>query len=149
MSTTIHPVKIPESRVRAERVGAAIIVESKTIGTDIRYKLETENISKSGMLLSWKRNTKIPFGVNTILEMKIDPQGSWFGSPVSCLGKVVRCQNESEESKNKVFGIRIVQINNEDMAKWEVGIQDFSSDSGTSHMVVEDKVIDPKYKKIS
>jgi hypothetical protein len=96
-------------------------VESRTIGTDASYSLITEDISRSGLLLVWDRDVKMPFIVNTLLELTIDPSGSCLDKPVSCLGKVVRREAESEDGKGHQtrLGIQIVQIDNNDLQAWE------------------------------
>ena len=105
------------NRVRAPRYvpDRDLMVESKTIGSDISYKLTTENVSRSGMLLSWQRSVQVPFLVNTIVEMRIDPRGEFLSMPVNCLGKVVRRDDESGVR----FGVQIIQIDNDDMVAWE------------------------------
>src|SRR5690606_15066634 len=95
MSQLIRPSK---SRVRAVRVPIDLQVESKTIGTDANYKLSTVDVSRSGLLLSWDKDFRIPFNVNTILEMTIDPDSKCLGGPVSCLGKVVRRERTEDRS---------------------------------------------------
>lgn len=109
----------PETRrVRAPRVPVDLIVESRTIGTSFTYDLMTEDISRSGLLLVWDRDVKMPFIVNTIIEMTIDPKSLCLNKPVNCLGKVVRRQDESDESSVQL-GVQIVQIDNTDLCAWE------------------------------
>ena len=114
----IRPSKL---RVRAPRVPVDIEVESRTIGTNAAYKLLTEDISRSGLLLVWDREVKMPFIVNTLLELTIDPSGSCLDKPVSCLGKVVRRDSGDEQGKGNSarLGIQIVQIDNSDLNAWE------------------------------
>lgn len=108
-------------RVRAPRVPLDLHVESRTIGTDASYSLITEDISRSGLLLVWDRDVKMPFIVNTLIEMTIDPTGNCLDKPVSCLGKVVRREAEAEDGKGHQtrLGIQIVQIDNGDLKAWE------------------------------
>ena len=111
-------------QVRAPRftTNGGLLVKSKTIGTMLAYQLSTDDISSSGMLLSWDHNATIPFRENTLLELEIDPQGSWLGKPLYCMGKVARRFVADEESKTK-FGISIVQMDGDCMNKWENCIQ--------------------------
>ena len=91
MSSVISRLVRPSvMRVRAPRVQMGIEVESKTIGTSASYVLNTEDISRSGLCLVWEREQRMPFNVNTLIEMTIDPKGACLDKPVSCLGKVVR-----------------------------------------------------------
>lgn len=121
MSVAARLVRPSQLRVRAPRVPMDLQVESRTIGTAAAYCFETEDISRSGMLLVWDRDVKMPFIVNTLLEMTIDPAGSCLGHPVSCLGKVVRRDAGDDESKGHSarLGIQIVQIDNSDLMAWE------------------------------
>ena len=122
MSYPARLVRPSKLRVRAPRVPVPIQVESRTMGTMSAYKLQTEDISRSGLLLVWDRDVvKMPFIVNTLLEMTIDPEGSYLGRPVTCLGKVVRRDPGSEDGKGHSarLGIQIVQIDNSDLSAWE------------------------------
>lgn len=121
MATAKRLVRPANLRVRAPRVPIDLVVESKTIGTPFAYALATEDVSRSGLLLVWDRDIKVPFNVNTLLELKIDPKGSCLDRPVSCLGKVVRRETGSHGDKtySARLGIQIVQIDNGDLASWE------------------------------
>ncbi len=109
------------TRVRAPRVPMDLQVESRTIGTSAAYRFSTIDISRSGLLLAWERETRMPFIVNTLLELTIDPSATHLQKPVSCLGKVVRREAESEDGKGNQarIGIQIVQIDNADLQSWE------------------------------
>lgn len=115
-----RPVRPSVMRVRAPRVPMGLEVASRTIGTDAAYQLITEDISRSGLLLVWDRDIKMPFIVNTLLEMTIDPAGSCLERPVSCLGKVVRRDADPAAGSHSArLGIQIVQIDNSDLVQWE------------------------------
>lgn len=121
MSLNARLVRPSKMRVRAPRVPVDLMVESRTIGTNASYKFTTIDISRSGLLLSWQRDTKMPFIVNTLLELTIDPKGDCLDRPVACLGKVVRreADDEDDTGKTMTLGIQIVQIDNTDLAQWE------------------------------
>jgi hypothetical protein len=106
-----------DNRIRTRRyqVDTGILVESKTIGTDISYRLTTKNVSRSGMLLSWQKAFSLPFMVNTIIELKIDAKSAVLSEPVSCLGKVVRRVDQDGVH----FGVQIIQMENDDLVAWE------------------------------
>jgi hypothetical protein len=116
----VRPNKL---RVRAPRVPFDLKVDSKTIGTAFSYQLYTEDISRSGLLLVWDRDSVMPFNINTILELTIDPKGDYLGKPLSCLGKVVRRDIEAESEQNGPLatrlGVQIVQIDKSDLNAWE------------------------------
>lgn len=118
LSRLVRPSKL---RVRAPRVPIDLEVSSKTIGTDANYSFYTEDISRSGLLLVWEKDVKMPFIVNTLLELTIDPASACLEKPVSCLGKVVRREGTSPDGKGHGtrLGIQIVQIDNSDLSNWE------------------------------
>jgi hypothetical protein len=128
MSTTFSQyarlVRPNKLRVIAPRVPIDLHVESKTIGTSAAYHLYTEDVSRSGLLLVWDRDTTMPFNVNTLLEMIIDPSGTYLGKPLTCLGKVVRREiDKGEVGENQAattrLGVQIVQIDKTDLNAWE------------------------------
>lgn len=115
-----------ESRLRAPRfrMEKELRVSSRTIGTGVHYQLSTSDISRSGMLLSWRHAiNKVPFRENTLLELTIDPDQQLFKEPVHCIGKVVRKINENGKTNADVeLGIQIVQIENGDLSEWDLCI---------------------------
>lgn len=120
------PVRPRETLIRAPRahVTEKLVVESKTIGTKLSYQFDTDNISASGLLLTTDRISRVPFSVNTILEMTIDPHHEWLDAPLACLGKVVRreiCKETDKVPMTKTtkIGVQIVQIDNTDQLAWE------------------------------
>jgi hypothetical protein len=66
-------------------------------------------------------NRKLPFLVNTILELTVDPQGALFETPVQCLGKIVRMHQTTDRQTQ--FGVAIVQIEGKDAQTWERAIE--------------------------
>jgi len=120
------------ARTRSPRFlpGQELIVNSKTIGTSLSYKLKTEDVSETGLLLCWEYETQVPFLQNTLVEMEIDPTGAWLDEPLLCVGKVVRKFGEVGTK----FGIVIVQMDGESISSWEncVGrLQERAKDSTT------------------
>jgi hypothetical protein len=115
-------------RVRAPRfkLEQELVVTSKTIGTDVSFRLNTENVSRSGMLLRWGQTRPIPFIENTIIEMTIDPKGELLHRPVICLGKIVRKRGTYAQGDLE-FGIAIIQIDNADLDVWESCLEELSS----------------------
>jgi len=116
-------VRSNKLRVRAPRVPFDLTVDSKTIGTTFSYQLYTEDVSRSGLLLVWDRDSSMPFNVNTILELTIDPQGDYLGKPLTCLGKVVRRDiDKGADQRTHLatrLGVQIVQIDKSDLHAWE------------------------------
>ncbi len=117
--TILRPL---DSRVRAKRIGLLtnVVVESRTLGAPMVYNLDTENLSRTGILLHAGKNKKVPYRVNTILELTVDPRGSVFERPVSCLGKIVRVGQD--EASRPLYGVHIVQMDVKDVAAWEATV---------------------------
>ncbi len=137
LSRLVRPNKL---RVRAPRVPIDLEVRSKTIGTSNDYSFFTEDISRSGLLLLWEKDVKMPFIVNTLLELTIDPTSACLEKPVSCLGKVVRrdCTSPDGKGHGTRLGIQIVQIDNSDLVAWEGCLSELEKRFGieTSNKIV-------------
>ncbi len=120
MAAKILADKPGNPRIRAPRYNtdSELVVHSKTIGTALCYKLKTEDISVSGLLLSWDHNSRVPFLINTLIEMEIDPDCKLLDRPLSCVGKVVRRFGSDQASGTK-FGISIVQMDTNSIQDWE------------------------------
>ncbi|MFK7873820.1 MAG: PilZ domain-containing protein [Oligoflexales bacterium] len=103
-----------------------INVSAKTIGSLESFQLTAENVSDTGLLITWNRDPSIPFCQSTILEINIDPVGEWLLEPLQCLGKVVRREDDYGEVR---FGINIVQMGAEEQEQWESCVRHLS-DSG-------------------
>jgi hypothetical protein len=137
LSRLVRPSKL---RVRAPRVPIDLEVTSKTIGTSANYSFYTEDISRSGLLLVWEKDAKMPFIVNTLLELTIDPGSSCLEKPVNCLGKVVRREATDAEGKGHGarLGIQIVQMDNSNLNDWEACLSQLEKRYGieTSNKIV-------------
>lgn len=109
-----------ESKVRAKRlkVDESLTAETRTIGTPIAYLMRLENVSETGFLLSGSLNGRIPYRVNTLIELTLDPNASVIAHPIHLLGRVVRA-NSVDEQGQKQFGVQIVQMDSKDQASWE------------------------------
>ena len=118
-----------EGRVRAKRIEALteVVVESKTLGTTMSYVLEADNLSRTGMLLNVGKNVRVPFLVNTLLELTVDTRGALFEKPVECLGKIVRLDRD-DESKAQ-YGVHIVQIDTRELEAWERTVERLEVDA--------------------
>ncbi len=112
---------VVKDRVRATRYVPrhAISVATKTIGTTISFRMETENLSLSGLLLAWNQRRVIPFIENTIIELVIDPNCEILRKPLACLGKIVRKNERLDQDLGPMFGVAIVQMDANDTSMWE------------------------------
>lgn len=139
MSKFVRLVRPNKLAVRAPRVPIDLVVESKTLGTSAAYSMATEDVSRSGLLLIWERDSKMPFIVNTLIEMTIDPTGSCLSKPVQCLGKVVRRDSEGDGAGHFArFGVQIVQIDPSDQQNWESCLNELESKFG---ITMSDKAV--------
>ncbi len=109
-------VRPAESKVRAKRVGADLTAETRTIGVPLAFKVIMENVSRTGFLLSPAANDRMPYQINTLIEMTVDPSASKLDRPIFLLGRIVRTV-QSEDIKQ--FGVHIVQIDTKDYTSWE------------------------------
>ncbi len=130
------------ARVRAPRMPIQINVSLKTIGTDAAYKMSALNVSKSGLLLESDRKIKVPFLLNTILDMEIDPGSTVLECSVKCLAKVVRIltEDENNEPMDAQYGIQIVQIEDSSASTWENGVTQLENKFG---MKASNKIVPP------
>ena len=114
-------------RERAPRITGQFTVHSKTIGSLSYFKLNTENISKSGLLLNWTQQSSLPFIEKTLLDLQIDPERQYFKEPILCLGKVVRREVKKDGHAGAVeLGIQIVQIDEKHKHAWENHLEKIS-----------------------
>lgn len=120
--TQTRVIRTNQPGVRAKRISLVgdVVVESKTIGTMLAYDMTAGNLSRTGMLLTLGRCRKVPFQINTLIEMTVDAGQELFERPVSCLGKVVRL--DASEPTCPRYGIHIVQIDAKDLEVWEKGV---------------------------
>ena len=125
MEAKISPRLEATARAAAARFDFEdMIVDTKTIGTNLCYSLRTINISKTGMLLSWNSSVKVPFIENTIIELKVDTTRQHLSFPVDCLGKVVRRIDHGADPATD-FGVHIVQMEAEDRLRWDKTFEKF------------------------
>lgn len=121
-----------QAKVAAPRyrtMDQALRVTSRTLGVPVDYELVSANISKSGILMEYPHgqgsqgeqgrsgNQRIPFNVNTLLELTIDPGQQWLQQPVQCVGKVVRLAHAASGAMQ--YGVKIVQIEGSENEVWE------------------------------
>ena len=95
-------------------------VQANTFGVPFPYNLTSINVSKSGLLTGSKRI--LPFRLNTLIELTIDPTSSKLSSPVHCIGKVVRFASEERGDAHvyqMLVGIEINEGLDEHFSEWE------------------------------
>lgn len=126
--TLTRPIK------RAPRFSSDLHILIKTFGCRNCYDLVVANVSQSGILLSAKKNS-LPFMVSTIVEVIIDPNGSYFRKPMHCIGKVTRIETLVQDGEEAVpdgyikMGICITDIDENHQIIWNDYIDSLSQKS--------------------
>ncbi len=100
-----------------------IVVDSKTLGTSLSYRMRTHAANKSRLVLSMGKSQKIPFIENTLLELTIDTESSWLDRPVQCIAKVLT-RDDASDPHHAQFDVKIVQMEPTLMQKWYRSIED-------------------------
>ncbi len=117
-----HRVSSDHLALRAARINSAstITVKAKTFGTPNYFSLTTKNVSKSGMLIeNFSKLDTVPFGVNTIIEIKIDPAEEKLKQSVTCLAKVIRRETtQRQDQHSSEFGIKLIEMTPEQVDTW-------------------------------
>ncbi len=117
---------------RYRTLDQALRVSSRTLGVPVEYELVSANISKSGILMEYESQGRIPFNVNTLLEMTVDPGMQWLQRPVQCIGKVVRLAHSPAGLIQ--YGVKIVQIEGGESDVWELCFRHLEEYAG--HLVM-------------
>ena len=87
-----------------------IPVTISSIGSEVRYHLETNNVSFNGFFLAFDKPGRFPFTETSILEVWLQIEA---GEPLFFNGKLARVVLPAKEGKEKVqsgIAIRIIQI---------------------------------------
>jgi hypothetical protein len=92
-----------------------MVVEAKTLGSPHKYLLQTTNMSASGLLIKWDRHQKIPFNVNTLIELSIEANVGGSPKRHECFGKVVR---RLDVSGMTCYGVKLVSSEAKDHERW-------------------------------
>ena len=91
-------------------------VTARTIGTRLAFQLPITNMSRTGMMIEWSKDLKVPFNVNSILELEVSAGSSEEPITVGCLGKVVRTTTANGVNG---FGIKIIQADTDNQVAWQ------------------------------
>lgn len=105
---------------RENRRGERILLKEKRpvviapIGSDIRYRLETRNVSDKGLFLEHENPERFPFTNSSLMEIWFDAGGEAL---ICFIAKMMRQVGKSDE-KASLWGtgiaIKIIQIAKED-----------------------------------
>ncbi|MCX6124544.1 MAG: PilZ domain-containing protein [Proteobacteria bacterium] len=93
-----------------------VLVTARTLGTKLNFKMPVLNLSATGMLLGWLEKPRVPFHLNTLLELSVSSEESGTKTTIQCLAKVIH--TKTDVSGDRRFGVRIIQSDDEDMAPW-------------------------------
>lgn len=118
-----------DNRSRAQRItpDRPWVVKSRTLGVELDFAMQAENVSRSGLLLSWTHKRHLPYNINTLLELQIQ-EGVALGGDratttdtqaVRCLAKVVRRKKADGAGDVEELGVKIVQIDTHDHRRWD------------------------------
>lgn len=110
-----------------------IHVEVKTFGTRSPYHLRIENLSRSGLLIATTSAEVLPFRVNTLVDLRIDPEGRAFRTPIEAAGKVVRRTGDGAPGKPENttrLGIALVDMGTAQSAAWNAALDQLESPQG-------------------
>lgn len=112
---------------RSERFDYTFKVKASTFGCNLYFNLQTKNVSSTGFLTRARMDI-VPFQVNTILEIILDPQCDYFDKSVPCIGSVSRLDVVEENGiVFKEIGIRITEIEELDFQRWNESLIDLKS----------------------
>lgn len=115
--SALQTLKENENKKPAKRyTNCNVQAVARTIGTKINFKMPVENLSATGMLLSWAEKERVPFSVNTILELEVSATGP-TGQNVQCLAKVIHAG--TQEDGRRRFGVKIIQTEDEEYTAWQ------------------------------
>jgi len=99
-----------QRKVPRIHLDATIPVTLSSIGSEVKYKTETSNLSANGIFLDFEKPGRFPFTENSILEVWLhaDPKEE----PIFFNGKLSRIVSETTENENNHPGIaiRMIQI---------------------------------------
>jgi hypothetical protein len=109
-------------RVVRVTLGAPIKVVIGSLGSQVRYDMQTQNVSNTGLFLDYERPSRFPFNSSTILEVwvEVTPDRVLFFN-----GKVARTvkNGETTSTGGSGIGIHIVQMDKEMEAAWREFIE--------------------------
>ena len=91
-----------------------------SIGSDVKYSLETRNISHNGFFLDFEKPGRFPFTTSSIMEVWLKLSDSDDSEVVFFNGKMARVVFPDDEYVEKTgpgIAIRIVQIDNDQEKK--------------------------------
>lgn len=134
MVKNISKINALDGKTRAVRLfpSGPCIVETKTIGTNLAFNLPLENFSRTGLLLSTGPYQRVPFQVNTILELKVDPKGATFNQPFTFLAKIVRLRRE--QGKVLQYGLQLLSLEIKDTFQWHRTIDEMELQKGVNYL---------------
>ncbi len=104
---------------RSSRYDCDVVIQAKTLGSLVGCDFLSINVSSSGLLLGAGANMT-PYITNTLLDIKIDPMAEVLPRPITCMGKVVRKENDFIDPGYEVtkYGIMIIQMSHPDLFLW-------------------------------
>ena len=99
--------------------GKLLRVVVSSIGSDIKYELETHTVSRQGIFLTFKDPRRFPFTSSSILEVTLylsDTETIFFNGKVS---QIVYKEDAAPGGAEAGIGLRVVQISSKDQAMFD------------------------------
>lgn len=120
--SAIHKLRYLE---RSPRYPANTLLELRTFGSSFVSEVEAIDISRTGILVCAFAQF-LPFQVNTILEVRVDPAQALIPKTIEFLAKVARvehiaCALDEKDVDHDVllFGMMITEIDQANLKLWE------------------------------
>lgn len=123
-------VKGRDDRAPRFQISQEIVVQIQTFGSRDPHTIAIENMSRSGLLIATATDKQIPFKLNTLVDLIIDPDRRVFSGPIHATGRIVRRIDEvAGDSKVQAgstirFGIAIGEISPTDEKEWRQAFDD-------------------------
>ena len=134
------PVRTEGGERRAERAprfapDQQLHVLVQTFGTRNAYEIVLENLSRSGLLVTMGNGDELPFRVNTLVDLVIDPHARAFPKPIKATGKIVRRidgEPGSEDARRHVarLGIAIIEVQPGMEDDWQRALDSLAIEAG-------------------
>lgn len=99
-------------------VAGEIGVQVSTLGSTEPFDFSVVDISSSGFLLATELGDEVPFHLNALLDITVDPSGGVLAGGIRCMGKLVRVVEPTRAGGDSagtpgLFAVTIVQIDDD------------------------------------
>ena len=116
MASNLAAREIDAKRPARRFENCDVLVTARTLGTKFNFKMPVLNLSATGMLLTWLEKPRVPFHLNTLLELIVSSTESGAITTTQCVAKVIH--TATNENGERRCGVKIIQSEDEDMTSW-------------------------------